>query len=322
MKKQRRGFTLIELLVVIAIIALLMAVLMPALQRVRKQAKAVMCQTYLKQWGAIFNMYCDDNSRKMPDRSAPDSSGQGRWMYSLREYYRNAKKLKLCPLVKKSSTESGMSMWWGSTFTSWEVPAYDASGGREVGTYGSYGINGYCYDTKEALMGFATVDMHWKTPDVKGAPYIPLMMDAMFWTGWPRSINAPRPEPIMVGTKIEDEDGMQRYCLDRHNEQINAVFFDFTVTIFNRYRVNAYHWANHPSSVATGELQPAHQEFHSRILLVANLCYNLELMLLICQLIMRTFLIIPAAVWPSPHRSRQPSKYHPYKLRCRALERL
>jgi prepilin-type N-terminal cleavage/methylation domain-containing protein len=115
-RKQKRfirrcGFTLIELLVVIAIIALLMAILMPALQRVRKQAKAVICQTYLKQWGTIFNMYCDDNSRKMPDRSAPDSSGQGRWMYSLREYYSNAKGLKLCPLVKKSSTESGMSMY-------------------------------------------------------------------------------------------------------------------------------------------------------------------------------------------------------------------
>jgi prepilin-type N-terminal cleavage/methylation domain-containing protein/prepilin-type processing-associated H-X9-DG protein len=229
MGKQQSGFTLIELLVVIAIIALLMGILMPALQRIRKQAKAVICQTYLKQWGTLFNMYCDENNRKMPDRSAEDESGQGRWMYSLRHLYSDVKDLKLCPLVKKSSTDSGMSYWWGSTFTAWEVTPEAVEGGRELDTYGSYGINGYCYDTKETLMSFATEAMHWKTPDVKGAPYIPLMLDCMFWTGWPQSTNAPREEPIMEGMDIPDEDGMQRYCLDRHNNQVNAVFFDFSV---------------------------------------------------------------------------------------------
>ncbi len=58
---RRKGFTLIELLVVIAIIALLMAILMPALNRVKKQARGVTCMANLNQWSLFWKMYCDDN---------------------------------------------------------------------------------------------------------------------------------------------------------------------------------------------------------------------------------------------------------------------
>ncbi|MDT8303690.1 MAG: prepilin-type N-terminal cleavage/methylation domain-containing protein, partial [Sedimentisphaerales bacterium] len=56
-----RGFTLIELLVVIAIIAVLMAILMPALSRVREQGKRAVCLSHLKQLGLVWIMYADDN---------------------------------------------------------------------------------------------------------------------------------------------------------------------------------------------------------------------------------------------------------------------
>jgi prepilin-type N-terminal cleavage/methylation domain-containing protein len=60
MNRRQRGFTLVELLVVIAIIALLMSILMPALSRVRAQAKSVLCLSNLKQWGVCFGMYADE----------------------------------------------------------------------------------------------------------------------------------------------------------------------------------------------------------------------------------------------------------------------
>ncbi|MBW2567003.1 MAG: type II secretion system protein [Deltaproteobacteria bacterium] len=66
MKRTKKGFTLIELLVVIAIIALLMGILMPALQRVREQVKRVVCANQVRQQSMALLMYAQQNEGKMP----------------------------------------------------------------------------------------------------------------------------------------------------------------------------------------------------------------------------------------------------------------
>lgn len=62
-----KGFTLIELLVVIAIMAVLIGILVPALNRSREQARFVVCKSNLKSYGVLAFMYIDDNDGKMPD---------------------------------------------------------------------------------------------------------------------------------------------------------------------------------------------------------------------------------------------------------------
>ena len=62
----KRGFTLIELLVVIAIIALLMAILVPALSRARDQSRAVACASNLKQLGIALQMYAEASNDLFP----------------------------------------------------------------------------------------------------------------------------------------------------------------------------------------------------------------------------------------------------------------
>ena len=75
MKKQK-AFTLIELLVVIAIIAILMAILMPALNRVKEQGKRAACLGNMKQLALCWIMYADDNDDKLVNGEA-FGSGDG-----------------------------------------------------------------------------------------------------------------------------------------------------------------------------------------------------------------------------------------------------
>ncbi len=76
---KRKGFTLVELLVVISIIALLMAILMPALAKVKQLAHRMVCGTNLSGIGKSMIMYSTDNHEEYPIAGPPSSKRYGRW---------------------------------------------------------------------------------------------------------------------------------------------------------------------------------------------------------------------------------------------------
>ncbi len=212
------GFTLIELLVVIAIMVLLMAILMPALQRVKKQAQAVACQSNLKQWGVVFSMYTDDNDGYF--ETPPAGHSYGLWIEVTEPYYKE-RKLLLCPMATKTWNRRG------DPFTGWG-PWSRGPSGRAF--WGSYGPNLWVTNPPAGLtqiQGHPT-ENNWRTPHVNGANTIPMFLDQIWYGGWPEPTNEP---PLYSSRQFSWEhlDSMNRFCLNRHNGSVNGLFMDWSV---------------------------------------------------------------------------------------------
>ena len=239
--KKPGAFTLIELLVVISIVALLMAILLPALQRVKKQARAVLCRSNLNQWGTIMFLYTEDYQGRLPANWIPA-------IWFLRGSYLqdgdpnkppvyhdfNTEGIACCPMAVRvndngghgsaSGSSSQDNTSWnirytmGSTFEAWEITSPSPR------FCGSYGLNRDLFDTFRFMTGLPIrARFRFRGRDtyvIKGKDNVPVLLDCPNWSGEHDMFPGPPPFDNMTM--------WQPFCINRHSGYVNGLFLDWS----------------------------------------------------------------------------------------------